>query len=373
MQNFFAYSLFMENAEFIPAPLPPDQDVETPDVLRALSRAHRPLGELKGLVQSIPNPSILISTLGLQEAKDSSEIENIVTTHDDLFRAGPDPRSLNGAQKEVVRYTEGLSLGHGAVRETGLLTCRTIADVHAALSGAEIGFRRAPGTTLKNDATGEIVHVPPQHPDAVLDLMSNLERFMNETDDTALDPLTRMAIAHHQFETIHPFPDGNGRTGRIVNVLMLVQSGLLDLPVLYLSRYITSTKADYYALLQQVREDGNWEPWLLYILEGVARTAEHAVGFVTAMRDLMRDTKRIIRNEESRIYSQDLINNIFRHPYTRIGFVESELGVSPVTARKYLEALEKLDILRSFKVGRDRYFVNDRLVRLLMDIPRIGA
>lgn len=363
----------MENAEFVPAMLPPAHDVETPRVLRALSRAHRPLGELKGLVQSIPNPSILIDTLGLQEAKDSSEVENIVTTHDDLFRTGPDPRHLTGARKEVVRYTRGLRLGHMAVRETGLLTGRTIVEIHAALSGAEIGFRRAPGTTLRNDVTDEIVHVPPQHPDLVRDLMSDLENFINDPDDGALDPLTRMAVAHHQFETVHPFPDGNGRTGRILNVLMLVQSGLLDLPVLYLSRYITSTKAEYYALLQQVREDGNWEPWLLYILEGVARTAEHAVGFVGEMRDLMRETKRRIRDDAPKIYSQELLNNIFRHPYTRIGFVKTDLDCSEVTARKYLEKLAGLEILSPYKAGRDKYFVNDRLVRLLTDIPRIGA
>lgn len=347
--------------------------METPRVLRALSRAHRPLGELKGLVQSIPNPSILISTLGLQEAKDSSEVENIVTTHDDLFQAPSDLRGLTGARKEVVRYTDGLNLGHRAVRETGLLTCRTIIDIHSALSGADIGFRRAPGTTLKEDATGEVIHVPPQHPDTVLDLMSNLERFINQPEPDELDPLTRMAIAHHQFETIHPFPDGNGRTGRIINVLMLVQAGLLDLPVLYLSRYITSTKSDYYALLQQVRDDGDWEPWLLYVLDGIAQTARHAVGFVSDIRDLMRETKQHIRTERPKIYSQDLLNNIFRHPYTRIGFVETDLKCSPVTASKYLETLEELGVLRSFKVGRDKYFVNERLVRLLTGIPPIGA
>lgn len=359
--------------EFIPIPLPLKADIETPEVLRKLATANRPLAELKGISQTIPNPSILVSTLALQEAKDSSEIENIVTTHDDLFRAGRDPRGLIGPSKEVIRYASAISHGFEILQKNGALGLRSIIEVHSTLCGAEIGFRKNPGTALKNDATGEIIFTPPQHPDTVRALMENFEMFVNGTDGLPSDPLLRMIVMHHQFETIHPFPDGNGRTGRILNVLHLVMTGLLDLPILYMSRFITSTKQTYYALLQKVRDTGEWQDWVLYMLEGVETTARHAINLVNAIKTQMSETKNTLRTQLPKIYSQDLLNNVFRHPYTKIGYVEEELSVSRVTATKYLEALIEVGILSDIKSGRDRYFVNDKLIQLFFDIPRLGV
>ncbi len=358
--------------EFIPTKLPLQVDIETPEVLRKLAAANRPLAELKGLSQTIPNPSILISTLALQEAKDSSEIENIVTTHDDLFKAGRDPRGLLGPSKEVVRYARAISQGFEALQNSGTLGMRAIIGVHTTLTGAEVGFRKNPGTTLKNDATGETIFTPPQHPDTVMSLMDNFEQFVNGKDGLPNDPLLRMIVMHHQFETVHPFPDGNGRTGRILNILYLVMTGLLDLPILYMSRFITSTKQTYYELLQKVRDTGEWQAWILYMLEGVEVTAIHAIELVNAIKVQMAQAKHTMREKLPKIYSQDLLNNIFRHPYTKIGYVEDELSVSRVTATKYLEALIDVGVLSDIKSGRDRYFVNEKLIRLFFDIPRLG-
>jgi len=258
------------------------------------------------------------------------------------------------------------------LQNSGTLGMRAIIGVHTTLTGAEVGFRKNPGTTLKNDATGETIFTPPQHPDTVMSLMDNFEQFVNGKDGLPNDPLLRMIVMHHQFETVHPFPDGNGRTGRILNILYLVMTGLLDLPILYMSRFITSTKQTYYELLQKVRDTGEWQAWILYMLEGVEVTAIHAIELVNAIKVQMAQAKHTMREKLPKIYSQDLLNNIFRHPYTKIGYVEDELSVSRVTATKYLEALIDVGVLSDIKSGRDRYFVNEKLIRLFFDIPRLG-
>lgn len=350
--------------------LPPQGVVETAAVLKALTRAHRYLAELKGRAATIPNQGILIDTLSLQEAKASSEIENIVTTQDELFQTSAFPENPGSpAAKEVARYRDALQHGFNEQRRLGgLLTNNMIIAMFRILKGTDGGFRETPGTALKNESTGALVYVPPQDANAVRDLMTALERFIHVEDaESDLDPLTRLAIIHHQFESIHPFPDGNGRLGRIINVLFLTRCGLLDIPILYLSRFITQNKADYYKLLQAVRDTGEWEPWLLYILRGVEETAIETLRVVEGVRTLMADTKRRLREEHPKLYSQDLLNNLFRHPYTRIEFVQQELNVSRPTATKYLDELAESGLLLKHRAGRNNYYINQPLIGLFVE------
>lgn len=349
--------------------LPPPGLEETPAVLRALAQAHRHLAELKGRAASIPNQGILIDTLALQEAKASSEIENIVTTQDELFQANAFPENPSSpAAKEVARYADALRHGFMEQRRLdGLLTNNMIIAMFQMLKRTESDFRATPGTALKNDHTGEMVYVPPQEGGAVRAHMAALEKFINEDERSDLDPLVKMAIIHHQFESIHPFPDGNGRLGRIINVLYLTRTGLLEIPILYLSRFITNRKGEYYRLLQAVRDTGEWEPWLLYMLRGVAETARETLVLIEAMRDLMAEYKVRIRTDHAKIYSQDLLNNLFRHPYTRIEYVQNELNISRPTATKYLDELAEAGLLNKQRIGRNNYYINQRLVALFVD------
>ena len=343
-------------------------DFESPAVLRKTATAARKLAELKGLAGSIPNQEILINTSVLQEAKDSSAIENIVTTHDELFRgdAFPDAQA-NTAGKEVRDYAQALRIGFTQVRGSGLLTANHIIDIHAELEHSRSGFRKLPGTALKNNA-GKVVYTPPQEPARIVELMSDLERFINHETAFDTDPLIKMALIHHQFESIHPFYDGNGRTGRIVNVLYLVREGLLDIPVLYLSRHIVRTKPDYYRLLQDVRESADaaevWQEWVLYMLTAVEETAAQAIVTVAGIKAALMDYKHRIRSA-FKFYSQDLINNLFMHPYTKIECVERDLNVSRLTATKYLNALGEAGFVRKVKVGRSNYYINTALSAIL--------
>lgn len=351
------------------APLPPLHQLppgrfETPAILKKLASTSRKLAELKGTAGNIPRQSILINTLSIQEAKDSSEIENIVTTHDELFQDDLGPgSSLSPAAKEVLRYRQALGVGFEAVRQSGLLTVNHILDIQAVLEQNNAGFRKVPGTVLK-DGGGNTVYTPPQDPQVIETLMTDLERFINEESLFDADPLIKMALIHHRFESIHPFYDGNGRTGRILNVLYLVQQGLLHSPVLYLSRHIVRTKADYYRLLQAVRTHDTWEEWVLYMLTAVEETATQAIATIQRIKADLMDYKHRIRAEH-KFYSQDLINNLFTHPYTKIEFVEQDLKVSRLTATRYLEALSASGFLRKQKIGRTNYFINPALTSIL--------
>lgn len=338
---------------------------DTPAILKKLASSSRQLAELKGMAATIPNQGILINTLGLQEAKDSSEIENIVTTHDDLFRDESSPEAaITLAAKEVLRYRQALRVGFDLVRQQGLLTANHIIDIQRELERNQAGFRRLPGTALK-DGAGRTAYTPPQEPAEISRLMGDLELFINDAARFDADPLIKMALIHHQFESIHPFYDGNGRTGRILNVLYLVKEGLLDIPVLYLSQHIVRTKARYYELLQAVRDQDRWEDWVLYMLEAVEVTARQTMHTIAAIRDVLLDHKHRIRASH-RFYSQDLINNLFMHPYTKIEFVQRDLGVSRVTATKYLDALASTGFVRKVKIGRGNYYVNEALHRILV-------
>jgi len=354
--------------------LPPKADFETVPVLKALATANRALAELKGRAATIPNQGILIDTLVLQEAKASSEIESIVTTQDELFQAD---FSLDAAQsaaaKEVSRYRDSLKLGYEELRKTeGLISNNTLIEMFRVLKDRDDGFRKLPGTALKNDQTGEIVYIPPQSAEEVVEHMTSLEKFINDSDHIDIDPLIKMALIHHQFESIHPFPDGNGRIGRILNVLYLVQTGLLDIPVLYLSRHITRQKGDYYKLLQGVRDSGGsqkaWELWVLYILEAVTSTSIATLDLVEGMREQMAGMKKKMRNDLPHLYSQDLLNNLFRHPYTRIDFVMNDLNITRQTAAKYLDQLCKAGFVKKQQAGRSNYYINTSLVTLFLSV-----
>ena len=341
-------------------------DIETRAVLKRLPKAHAALAELKGVAASMPNQSILVGTLSLQEAKDSSEIENIITTHDELYRSNfAKQQFATYAAKEVHNYAAALRDGFEQVKRSGLLTLNDVLTIQAGIEQNRAGLRKLPGTALKNDRTGETIYTPPQHPEDIAVLMGNLEAFINQSDLCDWDPLVKMAIIHHQFESIHPFYDGNGRTGRIINILYLVQQGLQDMPVLYLSRYINRHKADYYRLLQNVRGTGDWEAWLLWMLEGVTQTASQTTLLITEIKALMQNAKQRIRSELPKIYSQDLVNNLFKHPYTKIDFVEEDLLVHRSTAIRYLDALVGIDLLSKLKLGKENYYFNVQLYQLL--------
>lgn len=348
--------------------LPLDFDIESKTIMKKTALARSALAEMKGAALSIPNQSILINTLSLQEAKDSSAIENIITTHDELYQADFLKNQFKTiASKEVHKYAEALRWGFETVKEKGFLSNNHLIKMQATIEENDAGFRKVPGTALKNEQTGEVVYTPPQTHDEVLEHMANLESFMNNDELSDWDPLVKMAIIHHQFESIHPFYDGNGRTGRIINILYLVKEGMLNLPILYLSRYINQNKGDYYRLLQKVRTENAWEEWVLYILEGVEQTSIQTITIIEGIKVLMLKSKNKIR-ENTKFYSQDLINNLFKHPYTKIDFVMNDLDVSRITATKYLDELARLGILHKIKIGRDSYYINKDLFDLLSKV-----
>ena len=315
---------------------------------------------------------MLIDSLMLREAKDSSAIENIVTSHDELFRDSAFPEAAgNLATREVLRYRQALKVGYDRVRQKGLLTNNDILEVQSVLELNNAGYRRLPGTMLKS-TSGNIVYTPPQDASEIVRLMTDLEQFINDSSLFPADPLIRMALIHHQFESIHPFYDGNGRTGRIVNVLYLVKEGLLDIPVLYMSEHIVRTKQIYYELLQAVRVRDAWEDWVLYLLSAVEETARDGIRMVTAIQRALFEVKHEVRGRYKNFYSQDLINNLFSHPYTKIQLVQQDLGVTRLTATRYLDALASGGVLRKVKVGRDSFYINVKLVAALTGTPEIN-
>lgn len=354
-------------------PLKLTPEVETKPVLKKLAETHRHLAELKGIAATIPNESILIQTLALQEAKDSSEIENIITTHDDLFKAQLADESASPAAKEVARYVAALLAGFDSVRKKHLLTVNQILEIQQILEQNHAGFRKLPGTALRNLATGEIVYTPPQDYNRIVELMTDLERFICDPARLVVDPLVKMAILHYQFESIHPFYDGNGRTGRILNILFLVSNGLLNLPILYLSRFIIQNKPEYYRLLQAVREREAWEEWILFMLEGVATTSRQTIELIIRIRDMMLDFKHRIRKQFPKLYSQDLLNNLFRHPCTKISILQQDLAVSRLTATRYLDQLAGAGYLEKRRHGRVNYYLNTPLVTLFLNLPQPPA
>lgn len=339
--------------------LPPGIELETRAVLKQAIAANRALANLRGLAARIPNQALLINSIVLQEARLSSEIENIVTTSDELYRAAANvDGKADPHTKEVLRYRQALYLGVQALESrplnTGLFT-----EIVRMIKQVDLSVRAVPGTALKNDR-GEVIYTPPEGERIIRDLLGNLEQFLHAEDD--LDPLVKMAVVHYQFEAIHPFPDGNGRTGRILNLLFLVEKGLLDIPVLFLSRYIIANRLDYYEGLRRVTEEQDWENWILFILRAVESTAQQTFDQVTRILALMETVREQVQREATGIYSKDLIELIFREPYTKIQFVV-DLGLAKrQTASTYLQTLAKLGLLREHKEGREKYYINEALL-----------
>ena len=345
--------------------LPPKQDIETRSILRKTITTGRALGELKGLGEIIPNQSMLINSVILQEAKASSEIENIITTDDALFRAfTTKTSSVDPSTKEVLRYREALWEGYNELKNRPVLTTNLFVKLVQRIKENQAGIRRTPGTTISNADTGEIIYTPPEGEAVIRDKLKNLEDYIHGED--SIDPLIKLALIHYQFESIHPFSDGNGRTGRILNILYLVFQGLLDLPVLYLSKFVIEKKNKYYRLLRKVTEKCEWEPWILYMLDAVEKTATFTRKRILNIRDLMAETMELARDTlPGRVYSKELVELIFRQPYTKGQFLVDAGIAKRQTAAKYLKELEKIGVLKAHKIGRETLYLNGKLYDLL--------
>ena len=345
--------------------LPPKQDIETRNILRKTITAGRALAELKGLGDTIPNQSMLVNSVVLQEAKASSEIENIITTDDALFRAFTAKTSrVDPSTKEVLRYREALWEGYNELKKRPILATNLFVKLVQRIKENQAGIRRTPGTAISNAATGDIIYTPPEGEAVIRDKLKNLEDYIHGEDD--IDPLIRLALIHYQFETIHPFSDGNGRTGRIINILYLVFQGLLDLPVLYLSKFVIDRKNKYYRLLRQVTEKCEWEPWILYMLDAIEETAAFTRKRILDIRDLMAETMEVAKETlPGRVYSKELIELLFCQPYTKGQFVVDAGIAKRQTAAEYLKELEKIDVLKAQKIGRETLYLNGKLYDLL--------
>lgn len=355
----------MDNIEFKPHFLPLEIEVESKNVLKKTIEARAALSALNQIAKTIPNQNILINSLTIQEAKDSSEIENIITTHDELYRSEFDVSNITQATKEVKNYRNALMLGKNLLQKNNLLLLKDIVAIQKELEQNDAGLRKISGTIVKNIQTNEIRLKPLQKYDDIVKHLDNFIAYMNDDSIDNVGPLVKMAILHFTFEAIHPFYDGNGRTGRIINLLYLVQKGLLDLPILYLSGYIVKHKSDYYRLLHEVQTKENWEEFILFMLDGVEVTAKNTIELIDKIAFLMKETKRTIRDEFPKIYSKDLIEAIFYNPYVKIEFLEDYLKIHRTTASKYLNNLEQMKILQCIKIGRSKYFVNIKLYDLL--------
>jgi Fic family protein len=342
--------------------LPPKADLETRTILKKCIGARTALAELRLTGQLIPDPSVLIHAIPNLEAKDSSAIENIVTTNDALFREA----SLGGSEatpatKEAARYRNAIYAAVAALK-TRPLSTRIAVEVCQTITGIDLDVRSTPGTTLTNIHTSEVIYTPPEGEARIRELLANWERFANESPD--LDALVRMAVLHYQFEAIHPFPDGNGRTGRVLNILVLIQDGLLDLPTLYLSRYILSTRNDYYRLLARVTSHQEWDPWILYMLTAVEETSQWTTHKIKAVRALMEETTNYVRAVAPKM-PHAVVEQIFTRPYSRIGNLVERGIAKRETASAYLKQLTDLGVLQSEKIGRDKIFLHRKYLDVL--------
>jgi Fic family protein len=343
--------------------LPPAMDIETRAVLKQCITARTALGELKQAANLIPKQTMLINIIPMLEARASSEIENIVTSTDKLFRHVDNEAQADPATKEALRYSRALFEGFASLQNLPLTT-RTAEEICTAIKGVDMRVRSVPGTALVNGATGETVYTPPVGETLLRNLLHDWEKFMH--DETSLDPLIRLAIGHYQFEAIHPFTDGNGRTGRVLNSLYLIEAGLLTLPILYLSRYIIHNRSDYYGLLQKVTREAAWEEWLIFIIKGIEETALWTIAKIAAMRTLAEHTTRHIESRLPNLNNPKLINLLFELPYCRIGKV-IEAGIAKrQTASLHLKKLCEIGVLEEQRTGRDKLFVNIRLSELLL-------
>lgn len=345
-------------------PLPPQEDVESKQILKLCMKARVALAELKQTARMLPNQGVLINTMPLLEAQASSEIENIVTTSDKLFQASDQQtQNLDPATKEALRYRTALFDGFTSLEDRPIST-GTAELICSTLKGADMRVRKTSGTTLNNDLTGETIYTPPAGEGLLRDKLTNWEKFIHQEDE--LDPLVKMAIAHYQFEAIHPFTDGNGRTGRVINILYLIEKGLLDIPILYLSRYIIQNKETYYSLLQKVTVEGIWSDWIIYMLQAVYETASWTNNKITAILRLINETRDHVKENLPKVYSAELMDVLFNQPYCRIMNLQKENIAKRQTASEYLKHLCRIGVLREFANGREKLFINYRYLRLLI-------
>ncbi len=341
-----------------------DYDLKTPRILEALNEASRSLAELKGFANSIPNQHVLINAITINEAKDSSAIENIVTTHDRIYKVLTESGFKDESAKEVVDYRSAIWRGYEIIKEKGFISTNVLVELQGMIEHNNAGVRKNPGTKLINSKTGKVIYVPPQDEKEIRDLLQNLEDYINENDDE-VDPLIKMALIHYQFETIHPFYDGNGRTGRILNVLYLVLNKLLDSPILYLSNYINKNKDQYYKLFTEFRENNNYEDWIIYILKGIEETSKNTIELIKQIQNEMESYKEEFMAKLPKIYSDELLDSLFFEVYTRINYVEKRCDVTRQTATTYLNSLVDAGLLEFEKVGRESIYKNTRLINLL--------
>lgn len=346
--------------------LPPAGFTESPVILRYLAKAARHLGELNGLCASLPDPQLLINTIVLQESKDSSAIENIVTTQDELYKAATEEGTASHAAKEVLSYREALYVGlEKMTAQKNLLLTNTMVEIVQTIKQNKSGIRNAPGTAPKNAINGEVIYTPPCCEDVLREKLAALEQFINNPDSSPLDPLVKMAFIHYQFEAIHPFADGNGRTGRIVNALYLVQQELLLQPVLYLSSYIVKYKTEYYQLLRGVTEKNNWHDWVMYILTALIETAQLTTKKIRSMLLLKDEFEKQIKETLGSSFSYELLQLMFTLPYLKIELLAKKEIAHRQTASTWLKKLTDAGIVKPQKIGRTTYYINYRLMELL--------
>jgi Fic family protein len=346
--------------------LPPQKEwIETLEILKMDSKASRALGELKGIAETMPNQSMLVNAVVLQEAKDSSEIENIITTQDELYKAISSNQKLkNTAVKEVVNYRKAIFYGYELAKKQKFLKLKDVEEIQKIIIENNAGYRKTPGTVLKNDKTGKIVYTPPQDKNEILDLLGNfLEHFNIENKE--ISPLINLAILHYQFESIHPFYDGNGRTGRILNILFLILNKLIDIPILYLSSYIIENKSEYYKLLNNVNKKNEWESWIIYMLKAVESTSLKTISKIKTINNLLNETIEFVKENEPKTYRKELIELLFEQPYSKIEYVVNRLNVERKAGSRYLKKLEEIGILKSQKLGRETIYVNEKLIEIL--------
>ena len=339
-------------------------NLKTNKILEQLTLSSRALAELKGYSNTIPNMHILINAVTINEAKDSSAIENIVTTHDDIYKVLTESGYKEENAKEVVDYRNAIWLGYEQIKKDGYINTNTIIKIQGTIEHNNAGIRKLPGTELKNSITGEIIYTPPQSEQEIRSYLKNLENFINNNEDD-IDPLIKVCLIHYQFESIHPFYDGNGRSGRILNILYLVLNNLIDSPILYLSKYINKTKQEYYKLFNEVRNNNNFEDWILYILKGIEITSKETITLIEKIQNEMKNYKEEFRSKLSKIYSKELLESLFYEVYTKISYIEKACNVTRLTASSYLNQLEEVGLLESEKVGRERLYKNTRLIKLL--------
>lgn len=339
-------------------------NLKTPKILEALNGASRSLAELKGFANSVSNQHILINAITINEAKDSSAIENIVTTHDNIYKVLTESGFKDDAAKEVVDYRSAIWQGYVTIQKKGFISTNILVEIQSMIEHNNAGIRRTPGTNLVNSVTGKIIYTPPQEEKEIRNLLKNLEDYINDSDD-GVDPLIKMALIHYQFESIHPFYDGNGRTGRILNILYLVLNNLLDSPILYLSNYINKNKAEYYKLFTSFREENNYEDWIVYILKGIEETSKNTINLIKLIQEEMESYKIQFIEKLPKIYSDDLLEALFFEVYTRINYIEEKCGVTRQTASTYLNQLVEVGLLEYEKVGRESIYKNVRLINLL--------